>query len=122
MSLIMGVGSGVLALALLLIGAFALCYLGQGGRHSSRVTVIVSIIFVMIAILLLSSPRGDTRRTDIEAEIEGYDNRVTQRALMMSSMTLAIVSAISALGAFHILPPAYAKTIDEHSGIVKIKS
>jgi len=68
----MGVGSGVLALALLLIGAFALCYLGQGGRHSSRVTAIVSIIFVMIAILLLSSPRGDTRRTDIEAEIEVF--------------------------------------------------
>ena len=40
----------------------------------------------------------------------------------MSSMTLAIVSAISALGAFHILPPAYAKTIDERSGIMKIKS
>lgn len=74
------------------IGAVALCYLGQGGRHSrsvsctlyvfsrkymislrySRVTVIVSIIFVMIAILLLSSPRGDTRRTDIEAEIEVF--------------------------------------------------
>ena len=53
---------------------------------------------------------------------QGYDNRVTQRALMMSSMTLAIVSAISALGAFHILPPAYAKTIDEHSGVIKMKS
>ena len=40
--------------------------------RNSRVTVIVSIIFVMIAILLLSSPRGDTRRTDIEAEMEVF--------------------------------------------------
>lgn len=100
------------------IGAVAFCYLSQGGRYSSRATAVVSALFVLVVILLFSSPRGDTQRSDIEAEIEGYDGRVTQRALMMSSMALAIVSALSALGAFHILSPVYAKTIDGQSVVL----
>jgi len=113
---------------------------------NSRATAVVSALFVLVVILLFSSPRGDTQRSDIEAEIEvfwidftnsfypffdvftatelkifwsqGYDGRVTQRALMMSSMALAIVSALSALGAFHILSPVYAKTIDGQSVVL----
>jgi hypothetical protein len=39
---------------------------------NSRATAVVSALFVLVVILLFSSPRGDTQRSDIEAEIEVF--------------------------------------------------
>ena len=54
---------------------------------NSKVSVGTSTLFIILA-FMLASPRFATK-TAIEAEIAGYDDTVTNRALMMATWCLA---------------------------------
>ena len=57
---------------------------------NSKVSVGTSTLFIIILAFMLASPRGSATKTAIEAEIAGYDDTVTNRALMMASMVLHV--------------------------------
>ena len=62
-------------------------------------------MFLLVLIFMLASPRGTATRTAVEAEISGYDDTVTNRALMLASMVLGAVTAGGSVAAFHLDPP-----------------
>ena len=68
------------------ITSIAACYLGGGSRYSNQISAGATFAFLAVTIILLVSPRGESYKSDIEEEISGYDQTVTQRALMMVSM------------------------------------
>jgi len=71
------------------IASFAACYMGGGSRYSNQISAGATFAFVVVTVILLVTPRGGSTKTGIEEEISGYDQTVTQRALMMVSMVLA---------------------------------
>jgi len=121
MSIIMGVGSGIFALFILLFVAVAVCYLGSGSRYASQITFCAASVFLLVLILLLASPRGSTAKTSVEWEISGYDETVTHQALLMSSFALATVAAGGFMGTFYHLAPRYAKAIDRQTDTINFK-
>ena len=52
---------------------------------------------------------------------KGYDESVTHRALLMSSMALATVAAGGCIGTFHHFAPRYAKSIDHQADVLNFK-
>ena len=112
MATIIGVGVGVFVLLMLLIASIAACYLGGGSRYSNQISAVATLAFLLVTAILLVSPRGEATKTDIEAEISGYDATVTQRALMTVSMVLAVLTAAGGTFAFHLVPPVHAKPVD----------
>jgi hypothetical protein len=75
-------------------------------------------MFLLVLIFMLASPRGTATRTAVEAEISGYDDTVTNRALMLASMVLGAVTAGGSVAAFHLYPPMYAKPLDYAADII----
>ena len=68
--------------------------------------------YIVLLIILLIAPRGETALTDVEAEIGTYDDTVTYRSLIVTSMVLGAVTAGGSVAASHLFPPVYAKPID----------
>ena len=85
---------------------------------NSKVSVGTSTLFIIILAFMLASPRGSATKTAIEAEIAGYDDTVTNRALMMASMVFGIVMAGGSVAAFHLYPPVYVKPLDYASDVL----
>ena len=92
--------------------------MGAGSRYSNQISAGATFAFLAVTIILLVSPRGESYKSDIEEEISGYDQTVTQRALMMVSMVLAVLTAAGGMVAFHLIPPIHAKPIDYQADIV----
>jgi hypothetical protein len=73
---------------------------------------LTTLSYIVLLIILLIAPRGETTLTDVEAEIGTYDDTVTYRSLIVASMVLGAVTAGGSVAAFHLFPPVYAKPID----------
>lgn len=71
-----------------------------------------TVSYIVLLVILLIAPRGETTLTDVEAEIGTYDDTVTYRSLIVTSMVLGAVTAGGSFAAFHLFPPVYAKPID----------
>jgi len=121
MATIIGVGVGVFVLLVLLILSIAACYLGGGSRYSNQISAGATGGFVVITILLLVAPRGESAKGTIEAEIAGYDSTITHRALMTVSMVLAVIVAGGGMVAFHLAPTVYAKPVDFQADIASLE-
>lgn len=118
MSTVLGVGIGVFVLLVLLAASVTTCFLGSGSRYSSQISIGTTAVFFLVAIVLLVSPRGETSKGDVESEISGYDETVTHRALMLSSLLMASLAAGIGFLTTHMLAPAHAKPLDYKADVL----
>jgi hypothetical protein len=72
---------------------------------------LTTVSYIVLLIILLIAPRGETTLTDVEAEIGTYDDTVTYRSLIVASMVLG---AVTGGGELRGVPPVPAGVREAH--------
>mmetsp|Transcript_12061 Transcript_12061/g.43457 ORF Transcript_12061/g.43457 Transcript_12061/m.43457 type:complete len:131 (-) Transcript_12061:124-516(-) len=121
MATIVGVGVGVFVLTILMMISILACYLGGGSRYSNQISFGTTTLFLLVAVILLVSPRGESNKSVIETEIEGYDDTVTHRALMLASMLMAMFVAGGGIVFSHLSSPVFSKPVDHQIDVLSLE-
>mmetsp|Transcript_19792 Transcript_19792/g.67444 ORF Transcript_19792/g.67444 Transcript_19792/m.67444 type:complete len:129 (+) Transcript_19792:138-524(+) len=115
---VLGLGPGVIILAVLLFLSLVGCYVGRSAGKPA-IGLLVTFACGLLSLILLVSPRGRITDDSMSAELGGHDDSITERFLMYLAMVLGVLMAAGGFVVLHLSKARYARPIDYERDVLK---
>ncbi|GLC45559.1 hypothetical protein PLESTB_001206200 [Pleodorina starrii] len=113
-----GVGVGVFLLFFFLAISALMCLLGSRTKMRWIIYAASSLMFGIVAVVLLASPKGPKRTKPPE----GYDQTVVPLVIIMALVVLGVVLGGVGLLLFAVFPTTYARPLSHHLDVMEQRS
>ncbi|GIL74008.1 hypothetical protein Vretimale_5060 [Volvox reticuliferus] len=113
-----GVGVGIFLLFFFLALSLLLCLLGSRTKIRWIIYAASTLMFGIVAIVLLASPKGQKSTKPPE----GYDQTVVPLIIIMAVLVVGVLLGAVGMLIFAVLPTTYARPLSYHMDVLAQRS